>query len=60
MKDKGKLFTMRFTLDNEAWLLLKASKRRGGMSELVNLAVTEMRQGQEYKKTRKRKEVVTK
>ena len=45
------------TLDNDAWLAKKcAGKRRGYMSELVNLAVTEMRQGQEARRMRRKAE----
>jgi len=57
MQTKGPLHSLRFTNENEAWIDVKVKacgeKRRGVLAEIVNLAVTEMRQGQEFKRPRR-------
>ena len=57
MRNKGKVVALRLENENEAWILGKSQGKRGKFSELINLAVTEMRQGMEAleQKTTKRK-----
>lgn len=54
MKTRSKPVSVRFTLENWEWLQGKAKDKRGRMAELVELAVTEMRQGMEGKAMRKK------
>lgn len=49
MKTKGKATAIRLSLENDAWILGKAKGKRGAVSVLVDLAVTEMRHGMESK-----------
>ena len=55
MQTRSKPVSVRFTLDNWEWLRAKSKDKRGKMACLVELAVTEMRQGMEGKATRSRK-----
>ena len=49
MKMKSKPVSVRFGVVNWEWLKVKGGERRGRVAELVELAVTEMRQGMEGK-----------
>jgi hypothetical protein len=50
-------FSVRMTPENAEWLHTKAGNYRGRVSELINLAVHEMRVGMEWRKElRKRKQ----
>jgi hypothetical protein len=56
MKTKGKTIAIRLSLENDAWLAEKmAGKSRGFISEVVNLAITDMRQSMEWTKKMKKK-----
>ena len=56
MSNKSKeLFSVRMTPENAEWLHTKAGNYRGRMSELINLAVHEMRQGMEWRKANRAK-----
>lgn len=53
--NKGKeLFSVRLTPENAEYLRAKGGQYRGRISELINLAIHEMRQGQEVKKPRRK------
>ena len=47
MKTKSKPVSVRFGVVNAEWLRVKGGEGRGRIAELVELAVTEMRQGME-------------
>ena len=47
MKTRSKPVSVRLTIENFEWLRVKASGKRGRLAELVELAVTEMRQNME-------------
>lgn len=49
MKTKSKPVSVRFGVVNWEWLRGKAGERRGRVAELVELAVTEMRQNMEVR-----------
>jgi hypothetical protein len=50
MSDKKQLFSVRMTPENAEYLNAKGGNYRGRISELINLAVHEMRQAQEWRK----------
>ena len=50
MKSKKQLFSVRMTPENAEYLHSKSGNYRGRTSELINLAVHEMRQAQEWRK----------
>ena len=49
MKTKSKPMGVRFGVVNAEWLRVKGGERRGRVAELVELAVTEMRQNMEVR-----------
>jgi hypothetical protein len=50
MSNKKELFSVRMTPENAEYLHAKAGSYRGRVSELINLAVHEMKQTQEWRK----------
>ena len=55
MKTKSKPVSVRFGVVNAEWLRVKGGERRGRVAELVELAVTEMRQNMEVAESKKGK-----
>ena len=55
MKTKSKPVSVRFGVVNAEWLRVKGGERRGRVAELVELAVTEMRQNMEGAESKKGK-----